>query len=66
MSCNHNLELSWVEASHLEPSDVNAEHKFDKTEYDTAWDKMKVADGVIVPGGFGTRFVDLSFKPDFH
>jgi len=55
MSCNHNLELSWVEASHLEPSDVNAEHKFDKTEYDTAWDKMKVADGVIVPGGFGTR-----------
>lgn len=40
------LELEWIEASLLEEG---------SEEYDDAWARLKAADGVIVPGGFGQR-----------
>jgi CTP synthase len=47
IACDRKLDLVWVEASQLESKDN--EH------YEANWEKIKSADGVIVPGGFGTR-----------
>lgn len=47
IACSSILNLEWVEATHLESEGGQ--------EYDEAWDKVKNADGVIVPGGFGNR-----------
>jgi len=47
------LELLWVEAAHLEE---NAESTPElEKEYNDAWAKVKSAQGVVVPGGFGDR-----------
>mmetsp|Transcript_3785 Transcript_3785/g.8011 ORF Transcript_3785/g.8011 Transcript_3785/m.8011 type:complete len:651 (+) Transcript_3785:111-2063(+) len=53
MAVERKLELIWVEAAHLDKQfdDENGGEK----EYNEAWEKMKSADGVVVPGGFGTR-----------
>lgn len=54
MAVERKLDLIWVEAAHLEKDFENAEMGGEK-EYAEAWAKMKSADGVVVPGGFGTR-----------
>jgi CTP synthase len=46
IACQHNLDLQWVEATDLE------------NNVDEAWDKVKNAHGIIVPGGFGNRGFD--------
>ena len=46
IACKHKLDLQWVEATLLEEN--NSE----------AWDKVKAAQGIIVPGGFGNRGFD--------
>ncbi|TLS31314.1 hypothetical protein PpBr36_02456 [Pyricularia pennisetigena] len=48
MKCRRKLDLQWVDSEHLEP-------KTDKKEFDAAWEKVKSADGILVPGGFGNR-----------
>ncbi|CAB9523554.1 CTP synthase [Seminavis robusta] len=48
-----NLELLWVEAAHLEENDSDNDN--DKEQYNQAWDKVKRAQGIVVPGGFGDR-----------
>ncbi|MCC6643383.1 CTP synthase [Candidatus Peregrinibacteria bacterium] len=40
---NHELDLLWVDSEKLEQED------------EKAWEMLKDADGVLVPGGFGTR-----------
>lgn len=55
IACGKKLDLVWVEATDLEETDENGEEKTDKSEYDTAWEKIKNADGIVVPGGFGNR-----------
>ncbi|ACI64907.1 CTP synthase [Thalassiosira pseudonana CCMP1335] len=54
MAVERKLDLIWVEAAHLE-NDFEDETMGGELEYNEAWDKMKSADGVVVPGGFGTR-----------
>ena len=54
MAVERQLDLIWVEAAHLENNFENEEMGGAK-EYEEAWKKMKNADGVVVPGGFGTR-----------
>jgi len=44
------LNLTWVDASNLE--DKAAE------KYNDSWVKIKAADGIIVPGGFGARGIE--------
>lgn len=46
IACQHKLDLQWVEATDLE------------NDVDEAWDKLRSAQGVIVPGGFGNRGFD--------
>jgi len=48
------LDLIWIEASNLE-LDMESE---DKEKYSTEWNLLKSVDGIVVPGGFGTRGVD--------
>lgn len=44
------LNLTWVDASNLE--DKNAE------KFAESWSKIKACDGMIVPGGFGSRGIE--------
>mmetsp|Transcript_4643 Transcript_4643/g.11816 ORF Transcript_4643/g.11816 Transcript_4643/m.11816 type:complete len:556 (+) Transcript_4643:101-1768(+) len=46
IACQHKLDLQWVEATDLE------------NNVEEAWDKVKSAQGIIVPGGFGNRGFD--------
>jgi len=58
IACGRKLELVWVEASHLEKYNDNGEEKVNSEEYTVSWGKMKSADGVVIPGGFGNRGFD--------
>ena len=57
--------MIWIEAGHLEQIDnSNDEHNHSEKEYKSAWEKLKSADGVVVPGGFGNRY-DTWTKKNF-
>lgn len=51
MHCRRKVKLHWVDASHLE-SETRASSP---AEFDAAWDVLRSANGVLVPGGFGPR-----------
>ncbi|KAJ9183286.1 hypothetical protein P3X46_007163 [Hevea brasiliensis] len=53
VACRRKLIVEWVAAGDLE--EVTAKEVPDA--YKAAWDLLKVADGVLVPGGFGDRGV---------
>ncbi|CDO94338.1 unnamed protein product [Kluyveromyces dobzhanskii CBS 2104] len=53
MRCKRKLEIIWVEASDLEPeTNENVENK---AKFHHAWNCISMADGILVPGGFGNR-----------
>jgi len=54
IAANRKLRLDWVEAEKLEEG-TKAE---DLDAYNDAWSKLKEADGILVPGGFGNRGVE--------
>ncbi|KAA8527214.1 hypothetical protein F0562_008557 [Nyssa sinensis] len=54
VTCHKKLIVDWVPAGDLE--DVTAKEAPDV--YKAAWDLLKGADGVLVPGGFGDRGVE--------
>jgi len=54
LACSRKLVIDWVDASHLEPSTEKAEPEV----HTAAWAKLRGAQGVLVPGGFGTRGVE--------
>ena len=47
---NKKLELIWIDSSDLEGTDEKDLEKRNK-----AWEEIKEADGILVPGGFGLR-----------
>ncbi|GAA5897298.1 hypothetical protein JCM6882_001852 [Rhodosporidiobolus microsporus] len=51
MQCGRKLSITWVESSDLEPE---AQHERPK-EFHAAWQAVCTANGILVPGGFGTR-----------
>lgn len=51
MASRKKLNIIWVDASHLEHS-ARAENP---QEYHAAWHALTTANGILVPGGFGTR-----------
>lgn len=58
MACSRKLNLVWVDASHLEePTQANSPAEFHK-----AWHELCTAQGVLVPGGFGTRGTEGMIK----
>ena len=54
MAVNRKLNIDWIEASHLEDSWKQE----NSGEFDTAWNLLKGANGVLVPGGFGDRGIE--------
>ena len=52
MAVDRKLIIDWIEASHLESDWENVD------ERKQAWDLLKQAAGVLVPGGFGDRGVE--------
>ena len=54
MAVNRKLNIDWIEASHLEDSWKQE----NSGEFDTAWNLLKEANGVLVPGGFGDRGIE--------
>lgn len=51
MHLRRKLNLIWVDAEHLESKAKST----DEEKYNEAWNAVRTASGVIVPGGFGTR-----------
>ena len=45
------LVIDWIESTDLDPNDVTENHA-------EAWDILRAADGILVPGGFGSRGVE--------
>lgn len=54
MHLRRKLNLIWVDAEHLEPQVQAAE----EAKYNKAWQEVRNASGIIVPGGFGLRGTD--------
>jgi CTP synthase len=60
VAVHHKVQLEWIEASCLEGessslTDNDAAVATTDGSRDEAWQKLKAADGVIIPGGFGQR-----------
>ncbi len=55
---DRSLELVWVDASDLESKVNMDEDKDERTKYDAAWKLLEESDGIVIPGGFGTRGVE--------
>ncbi|KAF2675540.1 CTP synthase-like protein [Microthyrium microscopicum] len=51
MQCQRKLEVKWVDSEHLEPKTKGS----DSAKFHKAWHEVCTADGILVPGGFGTR-----------
>jgi len=51
MACRRRLKLHLIESSHLEESSRDAQPE----RYQQAWHTIRTANGILVPGGFGTR-----------
>ncbi|KAK9074924.1 hypothetical protein SSX86_003243 [Deinandra increscens subsp. villosa] len=54
VACRRKLVINWVSASDLEDATAIENPDVNKA----AWDSLKSADGVLVPGGFGDRGVE--------
>lgn len=51
LAINHKLNLMYIDSAELEPS-TKAE---DPVKFHKAWEKLCKAQGILVPGGFGSR-----------
>lgn len=58
MACSRKLNLVWIDASHLEPA---SQESF-PAEFDQAWQNLRAAAGILVPGGFGKRGTEGMIK----
>ena len=54
IAVNRKLTIDWIESTDLDSSMLNS----DEDSYNAAWEKLKLADGILVPGGFGNRGVE--------
>ncbi|ODV78682.1 CTP synthase [Suhomyces tanzawaensis NRRL Y-17324] len=54
MRCNRRLKIEWVESSDLEEETK----KENLSKYHKAWHYVCQADGILVPGGFGSRGIE--------
>lgn len=54
MRCGRRLEIVWVESTDLEPETETV----NKGSFHSAWQLVCKADGILVPGGFGSRGIE--------
>ncbi|AOA64974.1 CTP synthase isozyme [Komagataella phaffii CBS 7435] len=54
MRCERKLEIVWVESSNLESDSQET----NKADFHKAWHSLCCADGILVPGGFGSRGIE--------
>ncbi|KAF6048004.1 CTP synthase [Candida parapsilosis] len=54
MRCNRRLKIEWVESTNLE----EGKKEENLSEYHKAWHYVCQADGILVPGGFGSRGIE--------
>lgn len=54
MKCTRRLEIVWVESTDLEPE----MESINKANFHSAWQLVCKADGILVPGGFGSRGIE--------
>jgi len=54
MEAGLKLKLIWVDSSQLEPNAARQDEK----KSSEAWESLKTAQGVLVPGGFGNRGIE--------
>lgn len=54
MRCTRKLEIVWVESTDLEPETES----INKSNFHSAWQMVCKADGILVPGGFGSRGIE--------
>jgi len=52
------VDIEWIESTHLE----DAHKEESQEEYVKAWETLKRANGILVPGGFGDRGIDGKIK----
>ena len=55
---NRKLEINWIESESLDDKKKSE----DPEKYTEAWDILKAADGILVPGGFGIRGIEGKIK----
>jgi len=55
---NRKLEINWIESESLDDKKMAD----DPEKYSEAWDVLKNADGILVPGGFGIRGIEGKIK----
>ena len=55
---NRKLEINWIESESLDDKKKSE----DPEKYVEAWDILKAADGILVPGGFGIRGIEGKIK----
>lgn len=54
LACNHKLKIKCIDAEELEPE----MKRDDPVKFHAAWQNLCRSDGIIVPGGFGSRGVE--------
>lgn len=54
LEAGYHLRISWVDSCSLEDN----YRKQDSAKYDAAWEAVRNAEGVLVPGGFGNRGIE--------
>ena len=55
---NRKLEINWIESESLDDKKKSE----DPEKYAEAWEILKAADGILVPGGFGIRGIEGKIK----
>ncbi|CAK0849066.1 unnamed protein product [Prorocentrum cordatum] len=56
------LVISWVDSCSLQPG----AQKTDQQSYEDSWEKIRSAQGVLVPGGFGGRGIEGKIACESH
>ena len=54
MACSRRLNIIWIDSVHLEQKPTKAA-AIPTEEYQSAWQRLRKAQGILVPGGFGVR-----------
>ena len=55
IATHQRLRIEWIDASELAPDVQDEDTEFDQDSSRIAWERLMKCDGLVVPGGFGSR-----------